>query len=174
MSPVDFGTMPSPKNETTTLNYAQWLPIYKKEVPYQIISAFPGDYKKTNLKFEPAPSPEVIHDIRGREAEFMADNHGFQVCFQETIIQDWTNRAVVESQYYAEMECLLKKELEDVDEVFFYDWRVNDRIYQAPKIYANNTSWSSHGGTSHSKKRVSRKLILKTTASTCYRSEMHT
>jgi hypothetical protein len=120
------------RDETTILNYAKWLPIYEKEVPYQIISEFPGDYKKTNLEFGPAPTPEVIHDIRGRESEFTADSHGFQVCHQQTTIQDWTNREIVESQYYAEMESLLKKELDDVDEVFFYDWRVNARVQIMP------------------------------------------
>ncbi|KUJ07019.1 uncharacterized protein LY89DRAFT_767351 [Mollisia scopiformis] len=115
--------MSAPRNETTTLNYAKWLPIYEKEVPYQIISAFAGNYKKTNLELGPAPCPEVIHDMCGMESNFTADSHGFQVCHQETTIQNWTNREVVESQYFAEMESLLKKEPDDVDEVFFYDWR---------------------------------------------------
>lgn len=120
--------MSCPRDETAILNYAKWLPIYKKEVPYQILSAFPGDYKKTNLEFGPAPVAETILDIRGRETSFKADSHGFQVCHQKTAVQDWTNKYVIEAQYYAEMEGLLKKVLGGVDEVFFYDWRVRWRF----------------------------------------------
>jgi hypothetical protein len=68
---------------------------------------------------------ETIHDIRGREADFKADTHGFQVCRQETVVQDWTDQDSIETQYFSEMEQLLKKELQDVDEVCFYDWRVS-------------------------------------------------
>jgi hypothetical protein len=116
--------MAGPRDETAILNYAKWLPIYENEAPYQILSTFPGDYQKTNLEFGPAPVAETIHDIRGREADFTADSHGFQVCLQITAVQDWLNKNVIETQYYAEMEELLKKELEGVDETFFYDWRV--------------------------------------------------
>jgi hypothetical protein len=48
----------------------------------QIISAFPGKYRKTNLEFRPAPVPEVVKDIRSNESEFTADSHGFQGCYQ--------------------------------------------------------------------------------------------
>ncbi|KAH7000617.1 hypothetical protein EDB80DRAFT_866625 [Ilyonectria destructans] len=120
--------MSSPRDETVTINYAKWLPIYEREVPYQILSHFSGDYKKTNLEFGPAPVPETIHDMRGRQTNFTADSHGFQVCRQETAVKDWTNKDVIETQYYAEMERLLKKELEGVDEVFFYDWRPRKNV----------------------------------------------
>jgi hypothetical protein len=112
------------RDETTTLNYAKWLPLYEKEVPYQILSEFPGEYMKTNLTFGPAPTAETIHDIRGRESEFSLDCHGFQVCRQETELTNWTDKNAVETKYFAEMEQLLRRELKDVDEVFFYDWRV--------------------------------------------------
>ncbi|KAK3984499.1 hypothetical protein QBC44DRAFT_301185 [Cladorrhinum sp. PSN332] len=122
--------MSARKDETAVINYAKWLPIYEKEVPYQILSHFPGEYQKTNLEFGPAPLPETIHDIRGREADFAADSHGFQICRQRTKLSgpDWTNKDVVESQYFAEIERLLKTELSDVDEVFFYDWRPRKNV----------------------------------------------
>lgn len=72
--------MPTPKDGTDVLNYARWLPIYEKEVSYQIISDFAGEYEKTNLEFGLAPVPETIHGIRGRETDFTANSHGFQVC----------------------------------------------------------------------------------------------
>ncbi|KAG4434301.1 hypothetical protein IFR05_010214 [Cadophora sp. M221] len=97
-----------PKDESAVLNYAKWVPIYEKEVSYQIISAFPGSYQKTNLVFEPAPVPEV--------------------CYQHTEVRNWNDKEVVETLYYAEMESLLKRELQDVDEVFFYDWRPRRNI----------------------------------------------
>ncbi|KAF8846859.1 hypothetical protein BDZ45DRAFT_370684 [Acephala macrosclerotiorum] len=120
--------MSSPRDETAILNYAKWLPIYEKEVPYQILSDFPGDYKKTNLQFGPAPTAETIHDIRGMETDFKVDSHGFQVCRQETAVQGWTNKNVIETQYYTEMERLLKEELKGVDETFFYDWRPRKNV----------------------------------------------
>ncbi|KAK0638997.1 hypothetical protein B0T16DRAFT_497178 [Cercophora newfieldiana] len=115
--------MASPRDETVVINYAKWLPIYASEAPYQILSHLSGDYKKTNLEFGPAPVAETIHDIRGREAEFTADSHGFQVCRQETAVTDWTDKQTVETVYCSEMEQLLKRELDGVDEVVFYDWR---------------------------------------------------
>ncbi|KAK7419776.1 hypothetical protein QQX98_003148 [Neonectria punicea] len=118
----------SPRDETAILNYAKRLSIYDKEVPYQILSDFPGEYKKSNVEFGPAPVAETIHDIRGRESDFKADSHGFQVCRQETKVQDWISKDVIETQYYAEMDRLLKNELEGVDETFFYDWRPRKNI----------------------------------------------
>ncbi|CAI7622492.1 unnamed protein product [Penicillium glandicola] len=115
-------------NQTVTLNYAKWLPIYEKETPYQILSEFPGNYKKTNLEFSHAPIEETIHDIRGSEDEFKIDSVGFQVCHQKTIIQTWTDKSVIETLYYAEMEQLLRRELEEVDEVVFYDWRPRKNV----------------------------------------------
>lgn len=136
-APIDStAIMSSPRDETAILNYAKWLPIYKKEVPYQILSDFPGNYKKTNLELGPAPVAETIYDIRGRETDFKADSHGFQVCRQETAVQDWTNKDVIETQYYAEMDRLLKKELEGVDETFFYDWRVRSAAYLIAPVAA--------------------------------------
>lgn len=113
------------KDDMATINYAKRLPVYEKEVPYQIISDFPGDHKKTNLEFGPAPVAGTIRDIRGRESDFTVDSHGFQVCRQKTAVEGWTNKDVIETQYYAEREQLLKAELDGVDEVFFYDWRVH-------------------------------------------------
>jgi hypothetical protein len=98
-------------DETATLYYAKLLPIYEKEIPYQILSTFPGKYKQTNLEFGPAPVAETIHDIRGREVDFTADSHGFQVGHQPTTVGDWTDKSIIETKYYAEMEKLLKNEL---------------------------------------------------------------
>ncbi|KAH9215509.1 hypothetical protein DL95DRAFT_424973 [Leptodontidium sp. 2 PMI_412] len=89
-----------PKDETAVLNYAKWMPIYEKEIPYQIISVFPGTYQKTNLVFEPAPVPEVITDISGQRISVFG-----------------------RFSWILEMESLLKRELQGVDEVFFDDWR---------------------------------------------------
>lgn len=116
--------MASTQDECVVLSYAKWLPIYDREVPFQILSDFSGDYKRTNLEFGPAPVAETIHDIRNLESTFKLDIHGFQVCLQETSVQDWTDRRSIETQYYDEMEQMLRSELDDVDEVFFYDWRV--------------------------------------------------
>ncbi|KAK7428467.1 hypothetical protein QQZ08_005086 [Neonectria magnoliae] len=100
--------MSSPRDKTAILNYAKRLSIYDKE---------------SNVEFRPAPVAETIHDIRGRESDFKADSHGLQVCRQETKVRDWVSKDVIETQYYAEMDPLLKTELESVDETFFYDWR---------------------------------------------------
>jgi hypothetical protein len=111
-------------DENATLGYAKWLPIYEMQRPCQIISLFPGEYKNTNLEFAPAPEPEVIRDMRGSESSFTIDEHGFQVVRQVTEVSNYTDKGTVETVYFAEMEELLKRELDDVDRVYIYDWRV--------------------------------------------------
>lgn len=143
--------MSTPKHETTTLNYAKWLPIYEHEAPYETVGNVSGYYEKTNLEFAPAPVPETIHDIRGKENDYSLDTHAFQLCRQQTRVHDWTNAEEVETQYYAEMEQLLKQELKGVDEIFFYDWRVGqttivemsttDPSYQATQECSVQGKW---------------------------------
>ena len=84
--------MSCPRDETAILNYAEWNPIYEKESPYQRLSQYSGEYKTTDLDFGLVPIAETIYDIRGGGADFKANNHGFQVCRQETAVHDWVKK----------------------------------------------------------------------------------
>lgn len=107
------------------LNYALRLPIYETEKPYRIVSDLPGEYPKTNVDFQLAPQPEIIHDLRGKEHLFNLDSHGFQIISHDSAVADWSDRATIESVYIPEAVELYKKYLAEADEVYVYNWRVH-------------------------------------------------
>lgn len=121
--------------ELASLNYAIRLPLYNVEKPYQVISDLPGTYTKSNVKFSPAPEPELIEDLRGSENLYGIDSHGFQIAHHRSAIQDWSNRQEIEDLYFLEMQQLIRSQLEDVDEVYIFNWRV----WRAQRIPCKHT-----------------------------------
>ena len=113
-------------DEEASFLYLDWQELYNTEKPFQIFSAIPEhaiDQRATNLVFKAGP-PEHINDIRGNEASFSLDVHGFAVRKHVTSLQNFENVSEIESVYLREIEELLKSEVEDVDQVFLFDWRV--------------------------------------------------
>jgi hypothetical protein len=107
------------------LKFLEWQKLYEVEKPFQIFIDIPkdaDDQRDTNLVFKTVAV--TAKDVRGHEAEYNIDTHGFMYRPYTTTFADYTNIKAVESQYLPEIETLLKRELTGVDRVFFFDWRV--------------------------------------------------
>jgi len=50
----------------------------------------------------------LIHDIRGHEDEFTLDKNGFQIYHHESALKDFTDDETIKTEYYREVEDLLK------------------------------------------------------------------
>ena len=67
---------------------------------------------------------EYIRDVRGEESLHSLDDHDFAFRAYPTSLRDFSVRGNIENIYLSEMEDPLKREVEGVDEVYFFDWRV--------------------------------------------------
>lgn len=68
-------------NRLTRFNYFKWEPKFAHVKPYVLLMDKPAghvDFPETNFNVEAGPD-EVVADMRGREAEFSLDWHGFAV-----------------------------------------------------------------------------------------------
>ena len=119
--------MPEPLNEEAVLNYLDWQDVYAKEKPFQLFSVVPNsglaEERTTNLVFKEGQL-ELICDVRGEESSYSLDEQGFAFRAYPTSLRDFSNRENIENVYLSEMEDLLKREVENVDKVYFFDWRV--------------------------------------------------
>ena len=126
-----YATAAMTGSQNAQLNYLEWQPVYLKEKPYQVFSNIsendPVIDRTTNLVFRPG-DPETIHDARGHEEEFDLDMEGFMFAVQETNVSDFKNRHSVEGQYLKEMEQLLRSHIRDIEQVYFFDWRVQSVV----------------------------------------------
>jgi hypothetical protein len=107
------------------LKFLSWQQLYETEKPFQIFINIPPhvkDQRTTNLVYEDV---EVqIEDVRKNPKGFSLNGDGFQYVSHRTKVQDVSQRKVVEDQYLPEIERLLRQYVEDVDRVYFFDWRV--------------------------------------------------
>lgn len=107
------------------LKFLKWQQLYELEKPFQIFINIPDDAKDrrtTNLNFENVQVE--LTDARTLTTQPSLDEHGFVYRHHEIASLDYTDRKEVESIYLPELESLLKTELDGVDQVFFFDWRV--------------------------------------------------
>ncbi|RKK89760.1 hypothetical protein BFJ68_g16635 [Fusarium oxysporum] len=123
-STVSHLTM-NPNDELVRLNYALRDPIHDLEKPYQIISDIPGMKRRSNVEIIPGSKPELIQDLRGKEHLFGLDSHGFQILEHHSAVKDWSDKQAIEKTYLFEAEQLIANYLDDVDEVYIFNWRVN-------------------------------------------------
>jgi len=105
------------------LNYFQWKPLFEKVKRYELLINVPKDYPVTNFEIAPE-AEEVIQDIRGDEASFSLNHNGFAVRPHNSKVARF-NKSNVENTYLKEIEDLLKNEVDDVSEIFFFNWRVS-------------------------------------------------
>ncbi|EXJ74854.1 uncharacterized protein A1O5_01550 [Cladophialophora psammophila CBS 110553] len=115
------------------LKFLKWLPLYETEKPFQVFINVPEDaqdQRTTNLAFH---NVEVhILDVRNFPPHYFSLNEqGFMYRLQKFDPTHIADRKKVEELYLPEMEALLKAEVEDVDRVFFFDWRLRKN---APEI----------------------------------------
>jgi hypothetical protein len=110
---------------TAELNFLQWQELYEKERPFQIFIPIPDgaqDKRDSNLVFRPVQLD--IANVHNFLDKLTLDGNGFIFRKHYTDIVDFSDRAMVEKIYLPQMEALLARELEGVDRVFFFDWRV--------------------------------------------------
>ena len=108
-----------------TLRFLKWQKLYEVEKPFQIFINIPEDAedrRDTNLMFESISLK--IHDVREQSRDFSLDDNGFMYRQHTTEVNNFTDRKTVDENYLPEMEGLLRKEVDGVDRVFFFDWRV--------------------------------------------------
>ena len=109
-----------------SLKFLKWVPLYEVEKPFQIFINVPedaSDKRTTNLAFQDI---EVqVQDVRQFPPQyFQLDTHGFKYCSHEFQAFSTVDRESIEQRYLPTMESLLRSNLEHVDRVFFFDWRV--------------------------------------------------
>lgn len=110
---------------TITLKFLDWQELYNTEKPFQIFINIPEDAedkRNSNLVFEDIDLP--IQDIRTSKNKFSLDDNGFQFIKHSSSLTNFQSRESVEKIYLPEVEALLRKEVQGVDKVFFFDWRV--------------------------------------------------
>lgn len=87
-------------------------PKYDHEKPYRL-RYDPGDaIPRTNCETD-VQKGIIVHDIRGREAEYTLNRNGFQVVRLDSKLtpDDFHDRAKVKAVYYQELKDLLKRTL---------------------------------------------------------------
>lgn len=112
---------------SVNLKFLQWQPLYETEKPFQLFVNIPpeaADQRTTNLVFEDVTLP--IQDVRELDNDWSIDEKGFvyRRHASKATLEDFASRTAVEEIYLPEVEELLRSELEGVDRVFFFDWRV--------------------------------------------------
>ncbi|KAK1750425.1 Aspirochlorine biosynthesis protein N [Echria macrotheca] len=129
------------------LNYLQKLELYQREKPFQLfIPVDPNspDPRQNNVEFE--NRPHTIRDMRPAINDFGLDTHGFEIRpFHTSLDPDSFQKSdVVESQYFAEVEQLLRDTLDGgFDRIFFFDWRLrNSKVAEPETLDMNDlTNW---------------------------------
>jgi hypothetical protein len=111
-----------------SLKFLKWQELYEVEKPFQIFIDIPKDAKDqrdTNLVFETVDID--ASNVRDCLQDLSIDTHGFMYRSRPTTFTDFTNKPAVEALYLPEVEKILREELDNVDRVFFFDWRVSLR-----------------------------------------------
>ena len=134
-----------PVEEKATLQYLKWRKLYETEKPYQLFSAVTEQdlplQGATNLEWTDGHE-ETIHDVRGTAAQFILDTNGFAFRNAPTTFLAFDSPEQMERTYLPEAESILRHELEGVDQVHFFDWRIrkNTGLGDKTEIDANDKS----------------------------------
>ena len=136
-----------PLEEKTTLQYLKWQELYETEKPYQLFSAVTKqelpDRGATNLEWTEG-EVETIHDARGIVSQFALDRHGFAFRKAPTDFRGFESTEQIESKYLPEVEDILRLEVEGVDQIHFFDWRIRKNIGLGDKTEIDANDKSQH------------------------------
>ncbi|RDL30821.1 putative 7 alpha-cephem-methoxylase [Venustampulla echinocandica] len=104
-------------------NYFQWKPLFNEEKPYYLYTDPPPGLPNANFSTKPGDA-ETVHDVRGRENEFNLDNHGFAFTRQKYpfSLKD-IDPVTMKTQYLPSLEGLIREQLQQDCEIFWFDWR---------------------------------------------------
>ncbi|KAI0648328.1 hypothetical protein C8Q79DRAFT_905919 [Trametes meyenii] len=113
----------TPRDVPTTLNY--YAPAEPtNEAPYRFVEDPTDGKPRTNLGTDSHPA--VIHDARGREAEFSLDVHGFQFVKWPSVESAFADDERIKEKYYPEAEEILKK-VAGGKRIFIFDHTIRRR-----------------------------------------------
>lgn len=108
---------PVRRDEFVRLWYFEWKLIFAKVKLYKLYINVPNGFPVTNFTHVQGQE-ETIYDMRGQEEFYTLDQHGFAVKRDNMSLQNF-DKATIESCYLEQVEALLRKEVDDVSEVFF-------------------------------------------------------
>ena len=134
-------------DEITKIFFLQWQQIYENEKPYQdFMSGQEEDpeFRDRDLVFAESP-PLTVHDLRGKEAEFTLDQNGFAVPQHRSAMKAFDTIEEFQNVYLPEMEKLIHDEVDGVDRIFIFDWRVSMVVRLASLSSATRSLKSSFG-----------------------------
>ena len=136
-----------PLDETATLHYLKWQELYKIEKPYQLFSTVTKQELPvrgaTNLEWTKG-DVEIIHDVRGRASQFTLDSNGFAFLKVPTKFGNFDSSEQIERFYLPEVEDILFREVEGVDQIYFFDWRIRKNIGLGNKTEIDANDKSQH------------------------------
>ena len=128
--------------------FIEWQGLYDVEKPYEIFIKYPekefGSGSRTNLVFKKHIDIPV-QDLRGRESELALDENGFQIFNLPTSFNDWSDREAVEREYMRESAEMLRRTLDDVDFVYYYNWRASTNASLFSFLTLSNLSFAIAG-----------------------------
>ena len=136
-----------PLDERAILVYLKWQELYETEKPYQLFSAVTEQELPvrgaTNLEWMKG-DVEIIHDARGIISQFTLDKNGFAFCETPTSFRAFESTEQVEKKYLPEVENILRREVEGVDQVHFFDWRIRKNVGLGDKTEIDANDKSQH------------------------------
>lgn len=118
----------APGHQSARLKYIKWDPKYLREKPFQLYADIPVDAPNSlrgNVAFEEGPV-EKIQDVRAEGEEFTLNTHGFVFSNFQTSFTDWEDNDAVHTDFYREMQQLLKQRVDGADLVHVFEHRVSD------------------------------------------------
>jgi hypothetical protein len=125
----------------TKLTYLQWQNSYTKVRPYRIAQfgrkkSKNEQPKPHNLVFHKGEDIETIRDVRGidDDQKFSLEANGFVYRRYpppwSITPKDYYDPEQIRNVFLPECEAILRNEIEGVDRVFIFDWKVNDAMSQ--------------------------------------------
>ncbi|KAI1415842.1 hypothetical protein F5Y13DRAFT_177940 [Hypoxylon sp. FL1857] len=111
------------------LTFLQWKELYKIEKPFQIFINIPADAedkRSTNLSWK--TKSKAVRDIRCLETPPSIDEFGFTFRYHPSRLADFSSKEQITSTYLPEVEEIIRAELNNVEKVFIFDWRVKDSV----------------------------------------------
>jgi hypothetical protein len=126
-----------PTDIKTKLTYLHWQPTYTQTRPYRIAQfgrKKKNDEQAHNLVFRKGDFAETIHDIRGvnEDTKYTLETNGFVYARHPPPIftqpKDFLDPDQVRNVFLPECEAILRKEIEGVERIFIFDWKVGNVI----------------------------------------------
>jgi hypothetical protein len=111
---------------TAQLGFIRPLDVYAKEKPYWLFIGRPEHMPNldlTNVKTD-AVTGIPLRDVRGHEAEYSLDKHGFQYIKHHQTFDAFDDEQRIIDEYLPQVERTIRDSIPYAEKIFVYDWRV--------------------------------------------------